>query len=31
MAELLADLRVEPGDLWAIDDDWAPSPEGTTS
>jgi 2-amino-4-hydroxy-6-hydroxymethyldihydropteridine diphosphokinase/dihydroneopterin aldolase len=31
MAELLADLPVEPGDLWAIEDDWLTSPEGTTS
>ncbi len=30
MAELLADLPVDPGDLRAIADDWVNPPEGTT-
>lgn len=29
MADLLVDLPVEPGDLWAIDDDWHRSPEAS--
>ena len=31
MAELLAELPVEVGDLWAIDDDWCAVPEGRNS
>lgn len=31
MAELLAELPVEAGDLWAIDDDWCAVPEGRNS